>query len=896
LDPDRHGVDGGWFGIALADSIELPGSCEQRGFGVRTTEAAVGRLTRVIHYEGPAWYQRDIDVPETWRGKRVELFLERCHWETSTWIGDRHAGAQNSLSTPHIYDLGVLRPGRHRLTICVDNAYKIPIGRWTSAITEDTQGNWNGIIGRIELRATDLVWVRGGQVYLARVKVSIGNQTGRAVDGTINQMPVRIPAGGVEVELPLPHSVPRWDEFSPTMHELTLTLDADRWHDTYIVRYGIRDLSTRERQFTLNGRPILLRGPVEECVFPLTGYPPTHAAEWRRILRICKSHGFNFLRFHSWCPPEAAFVAGDELGFLFQVELPIWTMDAPHFGQHAVRDRFIRDGMDRILETYGNHPSFALMAMGNESTGALDALVKAGRAKDPRRLYRCENGDTPDKGDFHETGERGVAGPRTDWDRTTAPRWIVGSDDNATDHYVAPQVPIFSHEVGQWAMYPDFREIAKYTGTTRAHNIESYRRSLAEHHMLDQAEAFRQASGKLSILLYKEEIEASLRTWPYGGFQVLEARDYPGQGTALVGWLDAFWDSKGLIAPEQFRRFCGPTVCLLRMPRRVWTVDDKFTAITDIAHCGPAAIDVTPKWSVCIDGGTSVAHGELPRRRIETGQLTPLGDVQFALSSVPAPARLTVTLTAGDNSNSWNIWVYPAVQPAPLENVRIVHEFNEATIDALSAGERVVLFSSPRVGRHEIPRVFLPADDVRLLPPARPGANALPGSFTPVFWNTRLFNQIGTMGILCDPAHPALAGFPTDSHSDWQWADLLGRFSAADSFRAAGAPPKMYQAFEAFAADVTDRSKAIILDDTPPDFRPIVQVIDNYDRNLKLGVIFECRIGPGRLLVCAMDLETDADKRPAARQLKASLLAYAAGERFSPSHELSVDVLRRLTT
>ncbi len=82
--------------------------------------------------------------------------------------------------------------------------------------------------------------------------------------------------------------------------------------------------------------------------------------------------------------------------------------------------------------------------------------------------------------------------------------------------------------------------------------------------MIDQARSFKRASGALSMILYKDEIEGSMRTWPYGGFQVLEARDYPGQGTAIVGWLDAFWDSKGLITPVEFRRFCGPTVCLVK--------------------------------------------------------------------------------------------------------------------------------------------------------------------------------------------------------------------------------------------------------------------------------------------------------------------------------------------
>jgi hypothetical protein len=191
-------------------------------------------------------------------------------------------------------------------------------------------------------------------------------------------------------------------------------------------------------------------------------------------------------------------------------------------------------------------------------------------------------------------------------------------------------------------------------------------------------------------------------------------------------------------------------------------------------------------------------------------------------------------------------------------------------------------------------RAIYGPEQLRIMPPPQPGKNAVVGSFMPTFWNMRLFNQIGTLGLLCDTHHPALAKFPTEKHSDWQWADLLGRFSGADSFGGAGAPKSYSSAFFACAGDVTGRSKAIVLDDTPPDFRPIVQVIDNYERNSKLGSIFETRFGAGKLLVCAMDLDTDLAKRPAAQQLRTSLLDYVASDKFAPRHELSLEVLKNI--
>jgi len=917
LDPEKTGLAEAWYKTDLPEKIELPGSTEQRGFGHKTslpgvkstnskkpeafppnqglTEPRVGRLTRLITYEGPAWYQREITVPEKWKGKRVELFLERCHWETTVWVDGQKLSSANSLSTPHIHNLGILIPGKHKLTICVDNTLKLPIGSWAHAITEDTQGNWNGIIGRIELRATDPVWIINVKVFPDSLKVHVGNSTGKFQKAKIHGFDVKIPQNGGVVSIPFKDTNPVWDEFKPLTNNLTVKLEAGKYHDIVQVNYGIRKLSISNKQFLMNDRPVFMRGSVDCSIYPLTGYPPMDKESWLRVIGIYQSYGFNFMRFHSWCPPLAAFEAADELGFLLQIELPLWTMDVPQYGKHPLRDQWLRDELYRILDTYGNHPSFGFMAMGNESSGSLEELVLAGRKYDHRMLYRCENGNDEAHGDYFETGQRGVLGPRTDWDRSSlASGWIAGGSEKNQSEMAS--VPTFSHEVGSWVMYPDFDEIKKYTGTLRAYNFESYKESLTSHHMLDQNKDFAKASGKFSVSLFKDEIEASLRTFPYGGMQLLQAQDYPGQGTAIVGWLDAFWDSKGLISPEEFRRFCATTVCLLRMPKRVLTTAEIFSAKAEIAHYGAANIDVKPIWALTDEKGNKIAEGTLPGAKVITGGVTKLGDISISLKKIDAPQRLIVTVSAAGTSNSWNIWVYPSSQPEAPNNVRIAHAFDQATINALENGERVLLFSSPKEGVINPVRMMATPDSLLRFKPVKPGANAIPGSFMPTFWCLRLFNQIGTLGILCNPNHLALAKFPTEFHSDLQWADLLGRFSAGYSLMAAGADVNTYTSMENAAGDVSERSKAIILDETPADYRPIVQVIDNYERNSKLGVVFETSVGKGKLLVCAMDLDIDAEKRPAARQLRQSLLEYASGNQFNPSHELPLALLERLLT
>ncbi|MFT3701457.1 MAG: glycoside hydrolase family 2 TIM barrel-domain containing protein [Agriterribacter sp.] len=889
LDSANKGLDERWFDKVLAYTITLPASCEEKGFGVQSTVKDPHRLTRAVRYEGKAWYQRTITIPPSWKEKRIALFLERCHWVSSVWIDGLPLGAQNSLIAPHVYETGSLLPGEHTITICIDNTYgAIPIGTWGFAITDDTQGNWNGIIGRMELQATDPVWIRSVQVYPDHLQVSVGNATGASQQVVVQGKNLVIPITGTVTDLPFTPAPGAWDEFSAAMHTVKVTLQSKKYSDTQTVSYGIRKLTTSKGQFIVNGHAVLMRGPVNECVYPATGHPPMDKAAWLRVLRICKSYGFNFMRFNSWCPPEAAFQAADETGIYLQVELPFWSIDAPVFGEHPLRDQFLFDELQRILTTYGNHPSFAFMAMGNESPGPFEALVHAGKKTDNRMLYRCQNGDTITNGDYAERGteigQRGVKGPRTDWDR-----WSLFSS-NTIDHYKQSPLPTFAHEVGQWSSYPDFDQLKKFTGNLKPYNYERFQQSLADHHMASQEKDFAMASGKFAVSLYKDEIEGCLRTFPYGGFQIVEARDFTGEGAAIIGWLDAFWDSKGLIEPDAFRRFCAPLVCLLRMPKRVYMNDEAFIADALVSNYSTAAMSLPAGWSIADEKGNIKASGTFPGKKITAGGVTSLGNISTSLQSVNEATRLVVTISAAGTSNSWNIWVYPTKQPEAPANVKVVYAFDEATKAALQNGENVLLFSDPAKGLNTIQSAFLPADSLRLFPPVTKGKSAIPGSFMPAFWNMRLFNQPGTLSILCDPHHPALQFFTTEPQSDWQWADLLGQYTAQASYAIAGDN----EAYE--WNDKINRSKSIILNETPANYKPIVQVIDNYERNYKLGIIFETKVGKGKLLICALDLDTDAEHRPAARQLKSSLLQYASGEAFNPAFELPVEWLERVLT
>jgi len=898
LDPSDEGLPARWHTLRYPDTVTLPAAMEAQGYGdtvtvdTEWTGGVVDRswytapryapyrqpgnvkvpfwLQPETHYQGAVWYQRDVAVPPEWAGRRLVLSLERPHWQTMVWLDETPIGSNDSLSTPHAHELGTgVSPGEHRITIRLDNRMVVDVGRDSHSVSDHTQGNWNGIVGRIELLAGPPVFVEDLQVFphVATRSVTVTGRVGN-VSGDPGRGTVRLTVAGREgaasprasvdvavawdaaggrfdAELHLGSKARLWDEFDPALHVLTAGLDGAG--EAQVV-FGLREIATEGARFVLNGRRTYFRGTTECAIFPRTGHPPTDVDWWRRTIRVAQSHGLNHIRFHSFCPPEAAFEAADELGFYFQVEAGSWANSSTRLGMGLPVDDWVERETGRILRAYGNHPSFVLMAYGNEPGGPyepwLARWVERWKARDPRRLYTSASG-WPElaENQFHVS-----PGPRIQaWGAGLRSRVNARPPETRTDYreYVeARTVPVISHEIGQWCVYPRFAEMPKYTGYLKPRNFEIFREALEANGMLDQAEDFVRASGRLQALLYKEEIESALRTPGMGGFQMLQLHDFPGQGTALVGILDPFWEEKGYVTPEEFRRFCDRTVPLARLDRRVYTTAETLEADVEVSHFGSAPlVDAVARWSLVDDEGNVGASGRLPAKTVPVGGVTPLGRVRVPLTDLAAQARyrLVVGLETTGDENDWDVWVYPAgVSTEAPGAVTLAQDLDEATAARLQAGGRVFL---------QLPARRVRGDE------SRPVALG----FSSIFWNTAWTSRQAphTLGILCDPGHPAFGAFPTDFHSNWQWWYLVSR------------------------------AAALVLDDLPKTLRPTVQVIDDWFTNRRLGLILEARVGEGRLLVTSIDLTNDLEDNVVARQLRRSLLDYMASDRFAPTVELS---------
>ena len=633
-DRNDEGTKQNWQNRQLEDSILLPGSMPQRLKGdlpsveTQWTGSLYDSsffynpymepyrqkenfklpffLTPDRHYVGTAWYSQTIKIPKEWDNRRVLLFLERPHIMTTLWVNGRKAGSDNSLSVPHVYDItDYVKSGTNTLALRINNdASLVCVGADSHSVTDQTQGNWNGVVGRMELQSTPLLYAEDIQVYpdvrqkTATVRMLLKQHRAKGRhdvkirlsaksfnSAVVHEIPevehetcMKNGKAEVEITLNMGDEVQLWDEFNPTLYELTAEVISEYGTERTTRTFGMREFSIKGKTFHINGRPVLLRGTVENCDFPLTGYPPMDVESWERVFRICRRYGLNHMRFHSYCPPEAAFEAADRVGFYLQPEGPSWPNHGVKLGNGMYIDQYLMQETQRMSEIYGNHPSFCMLACGNEPAGNwvewVSRFVDYWENTDSRRVYTGASVGGgwawQPRNMYHvKAGARGL----DEW-RRRAPESL--SDFRQKIDTVS--VPFVSHETGQWCVFPNFDEISKYTGVNKARNFEIFRDLLEEHHLGQMAHKFVMASGKLQTLCYKHEIERTLRTPDYAGFQLLALNDYSGQGTALVGVTDVFFDEKEYCSPEEFREFCSPTVLLARIPKFTYWEDEPFTA------------------------------------------------------------------------------------------------------------------------------------------------------------------------------------------------------------------------------------------------------------------------------------------------------------------------------
>ncbi len=929
LDPEKKGIEKEYFNGLLPDTILLPGTTAQSAKGKLNDARETGYLTERYPFTGWAWFSKKVTIDPADVGRVIRLYLERTRM-TKVWVDDICVGSCDSLCGPHIYDLtkAITKP-EFRLTVLVSNTdYKTRGGHMTSP---DTQTNWIGITGRMALEVCDNVYVKKafveGTVHpkQARIRLTLHNATdteqyceltayARAYDmakkmnpklmelkspfeadgytlGNVNfeklKFPMEVKPGENVVEFSYPMwFAAEWNEYSPAFYEMVMEMrvgevirpknDAEdkRPVEGCVVPFGLREIKTEGIDLKVNDRKVFLRGKHDGLLFPATGAAPTDISSWLVVMKTAKEYGINHYRFHTCCPPEAAFYAADLLGIYMCPELPFWgTLAAP--GEEGYnkeeQDFLLAEGL-RMQEYFGNHPSFTMLSLGNELWGSAECMgemIRRLREADDRHLftqgsnnfqhmpkilpeddYFCGvrfSRDRLIRGSYGmcdaPLGHVQVAEPSTmhDYDAMILPEVKESETDaSGTEKYIEiqygtgvkrvkaetsgeliPDKPVISHEIGQYETYPDFDEIGKFKGVLAARNFEVFRERLEQAGMLPLAKDFFKNSGALAVQCYKEELEAAHRSRYMSGYQILDLQDFTGQGTALVGILDAFMESKGLITPEAWRGFCSDCVPLARFEKYVWQEREEFTADLQLSFWDykSGILDGGLRCTLTDEYGTEFYSEFFPVKNGETGLLS-VGKVHFTLpeTDVPKVLKLTISLDIARSAdshreNTYRITVYPrheelrGITPEDIYKtygVRIASSVEEA-IEQKACGEKVLCIPNTQ-------------------------EESIPGTYAVDFWCYPMFRDIcesmgkpvavGTMGLLIQKEDSYVSGLAAENYTTPDWYRLIEH------------------------ADLT------VLDNIlPKNEFPKVQMIDNFERNHKLGLLYTLQTQQGEITV-----------------------------------------------
>lgn len=1070
LDREKTGLRQEFYKkTSFDDTIELPTTTAEAKKGEKGTERYTGYLTETYHFEGYAWYLREIEIPVEERGKRFFFSMERTR-KSTVWVDGEQVGSFDSFYVEHRYELSKwLTPGKHILVVMVDNTdYVSNGGHMTSP---DTQTNWNGILGEIVLESfedivIDQMWIYPSRnekhvdirlqishdrilsdikvrvhCRLTKLKVKEGRnfehfkplytqtaqtrrqwiaenkgqdlpyvietlavlpekeyeaspvkdlQSGLTHFETFGTLDGEKETGFFDTEMtiryPLGEDAREWDEYNPYVYEITVTiLCGDQTICERTSHFGLRDFTHRELTLYCNDNEIFLRGTHDGMIFPLTGYAPMDLDSWLHVYGTSREYGLNHYRYHTCCPPKAAFLAASYLGIYVQAELAFWgsIYDAGDENYNKEQQEFLLEEGIRALDTFGDLPSYFGMSMGNELWGSkeeINRIMGVLKAHDNRHLYTQGSNNHQfvpsvlSNDDFFSgvrfskyrlfRGSYAMCdaplgfvqterpGAYWNYDEMISPREIKKGETSKGgtiqiqygtgikevevgegEEEVIPHVPVVSHEIGQYEFTPDFHEIGLYSGVLQPENMKIFRERMEEKGLLCYADDYFRASGKLAAACYKLELEAAFRSANLSGFQLLDIKDYSGQGTALVGILNAFNINKGAIAREDWRMFCSDAVLLPTLDSFVMKSGDRISSEVKLRYYRSEKltnVQIKASWYLKKQAAADTSMAYWKKRAREqanniqgVGLLSPVADsdtglqetaVQtldcanlsgrglFTLGTIELKVpecdnnaeyvlRFSLTSDGAENIvNEYNIFVYDDYEDTvskaiakDLGSGEASDEKGEQTFDCdrfyvTASGSYPVHSLSNDTGSdtYKPKMICITSDHKAALEEWNKGESVLlfvksdstlPGStikgeYCTDFWCYPMFRSIsegagkpvpvGTMGLLIDTTHPALAGFACEEYTTAQW----------------------YQ--------IVMHSAPMILDSVQEtkNIKPIVRMMDNFERNHNLGLIYEVTRGSAKMLVCEADLLTLRKEYPEAECLYRSLVNYVQSDAF----------------
>lgn len=864
------------------DTIHLPGTLDTNQIGTLDTKNLASRLTRVHRYEGEAHFIKEVILPadgsrlffEAERTRQLRCFVNKTEIKPCVPI---------TLSTPAVFEVTAFAGQKVTFELISDNRYQgFPRSSIlnSSAATDETQTNWNGILGYLRIRKEPSLFIESIRIYpyqtFCNIEIDLNGMEQLSKKEKENyQLTLSCPAFLQDItccqedftvfikNIPIREDSKRWDEEEGFLYELTVSLKnhQEKTIQEKKVRFGIRTFRfNSEKRLTLNDRVFFLRGETNCCVFPEEGHPPMTVLAWKQVLQQYALYGANYVRFHSWCPPEAAFLAADELGMMMQPELSHWNCQDAFQDPDSVS--YYEQELYRILSVFCNHPSFVMMTFGNELYAKkegkqhLDRLLTLAKQLDPTRLYanssnyhygeegEDEQSDFYTSSNYYKAMLRATNASLIGHLNETYPS-ACHNYEKTVDLICKKGKPVFGFEVGQYQILPDFKEIETFQGVTRPINLEMVKQNAIEAGMLNDWEQYVQATGELALICYREEVEAVLRTPSMSGLCLLGLQDFPGQGTALVGMLNSHLKPKPyeFAKPERFHRFFNSVVVLLGLPRYTYTEGETLQALIQVANYGKKkrkAAGGVRLW----EKETLIYESYFPEKEYPTGGLFEMGSLKFSFSPSmigSVARRYQIEVFLEEYKSEYPIWVYPKDQKPEAGNtkIKIASGLSEKLLEEILNG--AVVFFDPTPTKERLP-------------------NSIGGQFSTDFWSVGTFpNQEGMMGLVIDTNHPIFRTFPTEFHSNWQWWSQSG-------------------------------GRPFLL---PRQIHPIITVADSFYRLRSMGLLIEAKVGQGAVMISGMGLQ-EKKQYPENRALLFCILQYMNSKEFLPTQRLSVEQLKTI--
>jgi len=782
----------------------------------------------------------------------TELFIGGVQNAVSAWINGVYLGRHEGYSTPFAFPIpeDVLTAGENRITLAVSNnrlqGYQgRPVSGLTSRAANECTG---GIYGDVELRSypdglCDLWVTTDAACQAVTVHTSGAVHMKKAV--TVSQngkilFDAEIPAGSENLTLDAADFA-KWTPETPNLYDLTVTTE----NQSLSASFGVRRLTAEGTRLYLNGEPFYFRGICEHCYQYKTVHPTRDKAYYVTVIRKLKSLGFNAIRFHTWIPPYEYMEAADEEGILLEVESPNNTALAEwekivRFCRHYPSVNLYSTGNELQIDgAYENH-LHACADLVHTQTDALFSPMSAMRGVEYMLTEQDPRMDTPFPHNSQRLSRIGTYSDvynsyslgLTSYDSSLGTQKVL---DERNEIYGKP---LLSHEICIQGTYIDLSLAQRYEGTRigKTQFMSSVRTHLADQGLLDRADTYYKNSVKWQSLLRKHCFETVRRCHSFAGYDFLGDIDTHWHTFGYcVGMMNEFYELKDGQTTENVLRYNSPTVLLADTQRvNLWAGEAVQIPIW-VSHYGPDIEKARLHVSVRADGKT-VAQTDVTVERLRKGQLKQLACFSFCVPELERAAGLELHAELsgpqGTYRNGWELYAFPKTEESTCRNV-IVRK--GCTIDELQAdmqaGNRVVIFG------------------------------------TEPFASSQVSFQLSIAGR-------------TTGHL----ATVIAKHPITDAFPHSGFCAKQFE-------NMLNGGKAAILAGTQGQHAPVIDIATSYKNAQKEALLFEYRIGKGRLLVCTLNLQ---EEDPAAMWLKNTILSYAESQAFAPDAELTMQELAQV--